>query len=79
MSVFVVTDVADEKVANILDEKFNMSTTMPDNPKSDYYNSSSARIIDEYKLTSNNSATKLLQKSEMRKVIVIELSYKGFS
>ena len=28
MSVFVVTDVADEKVANILDEKFNMSTTM---------------------------------------------------
>ena len=56
-----------------------MSTTMPDNPKSDYYNSSSARIIDEYKLTSNNSATKLLQKSEMRKVIVIELSYKGFS
>ena len=24
-------------------------------------------------------ATKLLQKSEMRKVIVIELSYKGFS
>ena len=30
MSVFVVTDVADEKVANILDEKFNMSTTMPD-------------------------------------------------
>ena len=37
MSVFVVTDVADEKVANILDEKFNMSTTMPDNPKSDYY------------------------------------------
>ena len=45
MSVFVVTDVADEKVANILDEKFNMSTTMPDNPKSDYYNSSSARII----------------------------------
>ena len=38
MSVFVVTDVADEKVANILDEKFNMSTTMPDNPKSDYYN-----------------------------------------
>ena len=47
MSVFVVTDVADEKVANILDEKFNMSTTMPDNPKSDYYNSSSARIIDE--------------------------------
>ena len=79
MSVFVVTDVADEKVANILDEKFNMSTTMPDNPKSDYYNSSSARIIDEYKLTSNNSATKLLQKSEMRKDIVIELSYKGFS
>ena len=78
MSVFVVTDVADEKVANILDEKFNMSTTMPDNPKSDYYNSSSARIIDEYKLTSNNSATKLLQKSEMRKDIVIELSYKGF-
>ena len=37
MSVFVVTDVADEKVANILDEKFNMSTTMPDNPKSDHY------------------------------------------
>ena len=56
-SVFVVTDVADEKVANILDEKFNMSTTMPDNPKSDYYNSSSARIIDEYKLTSNNCTT----------------------
>lgn len=25
------------------------------------------------------SDTKLLQKSEMRKVIVIELSYKGFS
>ena len=41
MSVFVVTDVADEKVANILDEKFNMSTTMPDNPKSDYYKRSS--------------------------------------
>ena len=57
MSVFVVTDVADEKVANILDEKFNKSTTMPDNPKSDYYNSSSARIIDEYKLTSNNCTT----------------------
>lgn len=57
MSVFVVTDVADEKVANISDEKFNMSTTMPDNPKSDYYNSSSARIIDEYKLTSNNCTT----------------------
>ena len=34
-----------------------MSTTMPDNPKSDYYNSSSARIIDEYKLTSNNCTT----------------------
>ena len=30
---------------------------MPDNPKSDYYNSSSARIIDEYKLTSNNCTT----------------------
>lgn len=25
------------------------------------------------------NSTKLLQKSEMRKVIVIELSYKGFS
>lgn len=55
MSVFVVTDVADEKVANILDEKFNMSTTMPDNPKSDYYNSSSARIY-------NHRTTKTNQK-----------------
>ena len=27
----------------------------------------------------NNHTTKLLQKSEMRKDIVIELSYKGFS
>ena len=27
MSVFVVTDVADEKVANILDEKFNQYVT----------------------------------------------------
>ena len=34
-----------------------MLITMPDNPKSDYYNSSSARIIDEYKLTSNNCTT----------------------
>ncbi|MDR2409489.1 MAG: RHS repeat-associated core domain-containing protein [Bacteroidales bacterium] len=57
MSVFVVTDVADDKVANILDEKFNSSTTMPDNPQSGYYNNSSAHIIDEYKLFSNNCTT----------------------
>ncbi len=57
MSVFVITDVADEKVANILDEKFNSSTAIPDNPKSDYYNNSSARVIDEYKLVSNNCTT----------------------
>ena len=31
------------------------------------------------RFTGGYSITKLLQKSEMRKVIVIELSYKGFS
>ena len=32
-----------------------------------------------YSLLLYSNATKLLQKSEMRKDIVIELSYKGFS
>ena len=32
-----------------------------------------------YSLLSYSNGTKLLQKSEMRKEIVIELSYKGFS
>ena len=40
-----------------------MSTTMSDNPKSDYYNSSSARIIDEYKLTSKTMVSDVLNKS----------------
>ena len=42
--------------------------------------------IEEYRKQSESTiaisffiGTKLLQKSEMRKVIVIELSYKGFS
>ena len=57
MSVFVITDIADEKVANILDEKFNSSVIMPSNPKSRYYNNPSAHVIDEYKLTTNNCTT----------------------
>jgi RHS repeat-associated protein len=57
MSVFVVTDVADDKVTDILDEKFNSSTVMPDNPQSEYYNNPSAHIVDEYKLFSNNCTT----------------------
>ena len=57
MSVFVVTDVADETIANAMDEKFNSSTTIPDNPNSKYYNNPSAHVIDEYSLTSNNCTT----------------------
>ena len=37
------------------------------------------KLEDQYTGCSNISLTKLLQKSEMRKEIVIELSYKGFS
>ena len=36
------------------------------------------KLIDDETLLSNLSGAKLLQKSEMRKDIVIELSYKGF-
>ena len=57
MSVFVVTDVADETIANAMDILFDSSTTMPDNPSSKYYNDPSAHVIDKYSLTSNNCTT----------------------
>lgn len=57
MSVFVITDIADDKVADIFDEKFNSSNIVPDNPKSKYCNDPSAHIIDEYELTGNNCTT----------------------
>ena len=57
MDAFTITDVSDEAVNKMLDEKFYASEKMPDNPKSDYYRSPSARIIDGYKLLDNNCTT----------------------
>ena len=57
MSVFVVTDVTDEVIIKSMNDLFNSSTTMPDNPNSKYYDNPSARVIDAYSLTSNNCAT----------------------
>jgi RHS repeat-associated protein len=55
MSTYVVTDVTDEQIATVYDEMFNSSTKMPDKGK--YANNSSAHVIDEYKLFSNNCTT----------------------
>jgi RHS repeat-associated protein len=57
MSIHVITDVSDEKVADILDEKFNSSSRVPDNSDSKYYKNSSAHVVDEYSFTSNNCTT----------------------
>ena len=57
VSVFVVKDVKDDKVAKVLDDKFNSSQKLPDNPDSKYYNNSSAHVIDQYELTKNNCTT----------------------
>ncbi len=55
MSVFIITDIADENVSQIFDEKFNSSTSIPDKGK--YSNNPSARIIDEYDILGNNCTT----------------------
>lgn len=55
MSVFVITDVADEVIATAMDEKFNSSTVMPNT--GEYQDSPSAHVIDKYSLTSNNCTT----------------------
>lgn len=57
MNVYVITDVADEAVSNILDNMFYSTENMPSNPNSSYYLSPFAHVIDEYKLTSNNCTT----------------------
>ena len=55
ISVHIITDVADEKVAEILNEKFNSSDITPS--RGDYKGNPSARVVDEYKLLSNNCTT----------------------
>ena len=57
MNTFTITDVADENASRLLDKIFNSSSQLPDNPKSEYYQSPSAHIIDNYNLFSNNCTT----------------------
>ena len=57
MDAFVITDVSDKEVNEMLDAKFYSSDKLPDNPKSIYYNAPYAHIIDSYKLLDNNCTT----------------------
>ena len=57
MDAFVITDVSDKEVNEMLDAKFYSSDKLPDNPKSVYYNAPYAHIIDSYKLLDNNCTT----------------------
>ena len=57
VSIFTVPDVSDAELIEVMDRKFNSSMQMPNNPKSEYKNNSSAHIIDEYNILGNNCAT----------------------
>ena len=57
VSIFTVPDVSDAELIEVMDREFNSSMQMPNNPKSEYKNNSSAHIIDEYNILGNNCAT----------------------
>ena len=57
MSIYVIADVLDKDIIDMLNEKFNSSSALPENPKSYYFRNPSAHIIDEYNLLSNNCTT----------------------
>ncbi len=57
MDAFVITDVSDKEVNEMLDAKFYSSDRLPNNPNSVYYNAPYAHIIDSYKLLDNNCTT----------------------
>ena len=57
MSTFVITDVSDNYIQNLVDKLFFSSSKLPDNPQSKYYKSTSAHIIDNYILWNNNCTT----------------------
>ena len=54
ISSYVITDLEDEKVGNILDDIFYSSKITPNNPNSKYYNNPMAHVIDNYELLDNN-------------------------
>ena len=57
VSIFTVTDISDDKLVTVMDEKFNSAMQLPDYPTSEYKNNPAAHIIDEYNILRNNCAT----------------------
>ena len=57
MSTFTIGDVSDNDVMSYVDNIFYSSTKLPDEKSKDYNKNTSARIIDEYELLSNNCTT----------------------
>ena len=57
METFVITDLEDAQVKDMLDEKFYSSDELPNKPGTDYYNDTAAHIVDGYQLTRNNCTT----------------------
>ena len=61
MLTFTVQDISDAKLLEVLDDKFNSSTQLPNNPNSEYYDNSLAHVVDEYDILNNNCATTVSQ------------------
>ena len=57
MSTFTIGDVSDNDVMSYVDNIFYSSTRLPGEKSKDYNKNTSARIIDEYELLSNNCTT----------------------
>lgn len=55
VTVFQILDISDEEIKTFFDEKFNSSNESP--LERSYKNSKNARVIDKYKLFSNNYTT----------------------
>ena len=57
ISVYVVTDISENKLAQYLDNIFYSSNRLPDYHKSLYRNNPSAHVVDRYILSDNNCTT----------------------
>lgn len=57
VSIFTVTDIPDDKLLKVMDEKFNSSIQLPKHSTGEYRNNPAAHIIDEYNILRNNCAT----------------------
>ncbi|WP_081373160.1 RHS repeat domain-containing protein [Xylanibacter ruminicola] len=57
LSSFIIGDVSDNDVMSYVDNIFYSSAKLPDEKSKDYNKNTSARVIDKYKLLSNNCTT----------------------